>query len=172
MPLRQQSQRCLQVDAAVIERPATDNPGDAFGRMSLQRRYVRERGDPAGSDDRYPDLVREAGDCSCIDTGECSVARNIGMDDCRYAAILEAACELDSRDLGRLRPALDGNSPVAGIDGNGNCPRGVNMGKIVSARLAIVPSSLQRGSAAPSFWVILTGLTVHVLLRQADRTGP
>src|SRR5262249_60731080 len=62
------------------------------------------------------DRVRERNGGVEIEALEQAVARNVGVDDCRNARILEAARDVERRELGRLRPALDRDLAVARIE--------------------------------------------------------
>jgi len=84
--------------------------------MRLERGDVGERGNSARGDDRNADPARQIGRCRGIDTTERSVASNIGMDDRRHTAILEAVGEFDNPDFSRLGPAGDRDAPAAGVD--------------------------------------------------------
>ena len=51
---------------------------------------------------------------------ERAIAVDVGVDDGGDPGVLEAAGEVDGQRLGGLRPALDGDAAVAGVDADGD----------------------------------------------------
>ncbi len=126
--LRDQSQRRRRIDPAVVERAPADNPGDAVRLMRFERRNIGKRGNSAGGDNRNSDLSRQIGHYRRVDTCERPIARNVGVNNSRHSAILEAPGHLDCADPRCLGPPLNRDASVARIDGDANRTRMIGGG--------------------------------------------
>ena len=62
-----------------------------------------------------------------VEALEHAVAGDVGVDDRGDAGVLEPAAKLVGRHARRLRPALDGDTPVAGVDADRD-PSGIEPG--------------------------------------------
>ena len=88
------------------------------------------------------------------------VAGDVGVDDGGDAGVLEAAGEIDGGDAAGLRPALDGDLAVAGVDADGDAPgkgaaglvhqRPGSLTAAVPRMTRLTPSSSQRAMVAMS----------------------
>src|SRR5215472_10627315 len=130
--------RRSEIDPPVIEGPADDGAGNAGG---LQCRQLLDIGRPARGDDGDGEYGGEMGRGGDVDPRQQPVAIDIGEDQRRDPGIGETQREIERRDLARLCPALDGDTPAARIDPDGD------LAGMTPAGLAHQGRILERGGA-------------------------
>src|SRR5262245_15072221 len=111
-----QRQRRRRVKPPIIERATRDGARKLSCARRKECTHILERRETARGNHWDRDRVRERNGGVEIEALEQAVARNVGVDDRRNARILEAARDVERRELGRLRPALDRDLAVARIE--------------------------------------------------------
>src|SRR5262245_64379511 len=111
-----QGQRFAGIEQAIVERASSDGTGQHRMLREQQGAYVAEASESARGDYGNPRYARKLCRSLQIQTFEDTVSINVGVDDGGDAGILEAADEVDGAKLARLRPTLDGDLAVPGVD--------------------------------------------------------
>ena len=120
----EQGEGRARIKPAIVERASHDCAGEA-GAIGLdQPPDILDRGEAARGDHRNVELVGERDRAFHVEAGERAIARDVGVDDRRDAGVLEPARKVESRHVGRLRPAFDGDDSVAGVNADGD-PAGI-----------------------------------------------
>ena len=97
--------------------------------------------DAAGENDRNCHRARQLDGRIEVGAAHHAVAADVGEDDGGDAGILEALGKVERRRLRLLRPALDGDPAVAGVDADGDAAGEVGAGRAHQIGIA------QRGGA-------------------------
>ncbi len=105
-----------RIEPPVIERAAGDGAGELCRARLEQRLDVVDRGEPARGDHRNRDRLGQRDGGVEIEALEHAVARDVGVDDGGDAGVLEAARDVERRQLRGLRPALDRHLAVARVE--------------------------------------------------------
>ena len=108
------------VEPAVVERAAGDRAGEPRAIGFEQAADILDRGEPARGDDRDRDRLGERDGRGDVEALHHAVAADVGVDQRRDAGVLETAAEVDRRDVGGARPAVDGDAAVARVDADGD----------------------------------------------------
>ena len=108
-------------DAAVVQGAAADDAGDDAGRR--QGAEVGHRGDAARGDHRRRDGLGHRPGRRHVRPAKRAVALDVGVHDGGDAQAVEAPRQLLRRGPRGARPAVGGDQPVAGVDGDGDAPR-------------------------------------------------
>ena len=111
-----QGQRLGGIEPPVIERAAGNRAGEVSGARLKQLFHVLDRAEPAGGDHRHGDRFGERDGGVEVEALEQAVAGNVGVDDGGDAGVLEAPRDVERGHLRGLRPALDRDLAVAGIE--------------------------------------------------------
>src|SRR5215469_12160694 len=114
--LGDQRQRRGDIQPAVVEGAPRDRARKPGGARRQQRLNVGHRGKPARGDDGSSHRIGESDGGLEIEALEQAVARNVGVDDGGDARILEAARDLERRELARLGPTFDRDQAGARVE--------------------------------------------------------
>src|SRR5262249_3560076 len=113
---RDQRQRGRRIEPSIIECTARNGTLKLARAWRDQRSHVLERRKPTRGDHRDRDCVRERDGGIEVEALEQAVARDVGVDDRRDARVLEAARDIERRQLGGLRPAFHRDLAVARVE--------------------------------------------------------
>ena len=113
------SANCLrfgEVQGAFVDRAPRDRPRDAFTGDRAERTHVVEIPDPSRSDDRHRHLTRQTDRRLDVRSAHHPVPADVGEDEGFHPVALEAPGEIGGIVIGQLRPSVDGDLPVPGVE--------------------------------------------------------